>query len=258
VGKKRFFFIFLFFSSLLAFVGFSLLGRAVFFFLSPWIPSFPKDPTIQIYIWFNHSLEVLFFFAFFMLLIFWMDLITSLRGPGSGPSPTCQKVSLIVFITFLVGVVLGFGGLFLGWSQGKEAKILYLDSYFAGLVSVLSVMVSVMFLIFGLILYRLLRKHDQLLTVNVEKKKQMARNIFIVTALCIVCFGFRVIVTIYSLTQEWTGDGVCGFDVPPTVFFLYFFLPEIAGSSLMLVLLRIPRRDIPKMNVQQQNYRRIV
>jgi hypothetical protein len=45
------------------------------------------------------------------------------------------------------------------------------------------------------------RKTDQLLTVNVEKKKSMAKTVFFVTALCTLCFAFRVIVSIYSIAQ---------------------------------------------------------
>ena len=87
----------------------------------------------------------------------------------------------------------------------------------------------------------------------------MAKTVFLVTALCSVCFVFRVGVSIYSITQEFNGSGTSGFDVPMTVVFLYFFLPEIVGSSLMLFLLRVPdapRQRAPIKHVQE--YRRIV
>ena len=53
-------------------LAFSLLGRCAFFFVSPWICKWPPTPSIQLFIFFNHTLEILFFCAFFLLLIFWM------------------------------------------------------------------------------------------------------------------------------------------------------------------------------------------
>ncbi len=115
---------------------------------------------------------------------------------------------------------------------------------------------ALLFLVLGIILFRLLRKTDQLITVNVEKKKSMAKTVFFVTALCTVCFAFRVIVSIYSIAQEWDGTGTNGFDVPAEVFFLYFFLPEIVGSSMMLFLLRVPK--VARRAASVQEYHRIV
>ena len=134
--------------------------------------------------------------------------------------------------------------------------VLLWDAIFAGVVNLLSILVALLFLVLGIILFRLLRKTDQLITVNVEKKKSMAKTVFFVTALCTVCFAFRVIVSIYSIAQEWDGTGTNGFDVPAEVFFLYFFLPEIVGSSMMLFLLRVPKARRAPSNVQE--YHRIV
>ena len=49
-----------------------------------------------------------------------------------------------------------------------------------------------------------------------------------------------------------------GYDVQPAVFFLYFFLPEIVGSVLMLFLLRVPRRDAPTSTINIQDYKRVI
>ena len=86
----------------------------------------------------------------------------------------------------------------------------------------------------------------------------MARNIMIVTLLCALCFGFRVVTSVYSITREFDGAGGNAYDVPPPVFFLYFFLPEICGSLLMLVLLRIPRKEGPPRSSNIQDYKRII
>ena len=84
----------------------------------------------------------------------------------------------------------------------------------------------------------------------------MALNIAIVTLLVAVCFSFRIGVSIYSLTLEFSGTANA-YDVPPLVFFLYFFLPEIVGSLLMLYLLRIPRPKQQQLN-NIQDYKRII
>jgi hypothetical protein len=55
-----------------------------------------------------------------------------------------------------------------------------------------------------------------------------------------------------SLANEWNGSGTCSFDVPKEVVFLYYFLPEIAGSTFMLYLLRIPRTKRVQANVQHE------
>ncbi len=184
-------------------------------------------------------------------------------------TPACLKWSLVAFIVLLAASLNTALVLVLVFPD----YVLLLDAYFAGFVDMLSILAAVLFLVLGVILYRLLRKTDQLLTVNVEKKKSMAKvtfcdfscnayfdckTVFLVTALCSVCFVFRVVVSIYSITQEFNGSGTKGFDVPMAVVFLYFFLPEIVGSSLMLFLLRVP--NAPKRPPIQhvQDYRRIV
>merc|ERR1711991_437847 len=161
-----------------AVLGVSLAGRAVFFFVAPSWCSFQSEASEQLFVWSNHTLEVLFFCAFFLLLIFWMELISSLRREPSRSAARCQKVLLGVFVSGLVAMALIFLVMLLAWAKTSD-QVLLLDLVFAGLVNLLEILAAVMFCIFGFILYRLLRKHDQLLTVNVQKKKQMARNIFI-------------------------------------------------------------------------------
>lgn len=159
---------------------------------------------------------------------------------------------------------------------GQPEYVLVFDAVYAGIVNLLSIAVAFSFLVLGIILFRLLRKTDQLLTVNVEKKKSMAKvweeickefvlfnrwkqTVFFVTALCTLCFAFRVIVSIYSMAREWDGSGTKGFDVPAEVFFLFFFLPEIIGSMMMLFLLRVPKVVTKRTVVSNvQEYRRIV
>jgi hypothetical protein len=236
-------------------LGASLLLRAFFFFASPSLCLLPSYPWSSLYVWVNHTDEVLFFFAFFLLLSFWTDLITSLKGPGSPLTPACLKWSLVAFIIVLAAALSAALAVLLVMPQ----YVLLIDAFFAGLVDVLSILAAILFLVLGVILYRLLRKTDQLLTVNVEKKKSMAKTVFLVTALCSVCFIFRVIVSIYSITQEFNGSGTNSFDVPPAIVFLYFFLPEIVGSSLMLFLLRVPNAGPKRPPIQHvQEYRRIV
>ncbi len=235
-------------------LGGSLLGRAFFFFVSPSINLLPSFPWVYMYVWLNHTLEILFFFAFFLLLSFWSDLISSLKGPGSPLTPTCLKWGLIAFIFSLCAIV----ALALGLMLGYPDQILLLDAYFAGLVNLLSIMAAILFLVCGIILWRLLRKTDQLLSVNVEKKKQFGRTVALVTALCTACFLFRVGVSIYSIAQEWNGSGTQCFDVPAAIFFLYFFLPEVLGSSLFLFLLRVPSTGARVNSQNVQDYRRIV
>merc|ERR1711991_129074 len=155
-----------------------LAARAVFFFVAPSWCSFQSEASEQLFVWSNHTLEVLFFCAFFLLLIFWMELISSLRREPSRSAARCQKVLLGVFVSGLVAMALIFLVMLLAWAKTSD-QVLLLDLVFAGLVNLLEILAAVMFCIFGFILYRLLRKHDQLLTVNVQKKKQMARNIFI-------------------------------------------------------------------------------
>ncbi len=92
----------------------SLLGRSFFCFVSPSICRLPLFPYIFLYIWINHSLEMVFFFAFFLLSTFWTDIITSLRGPGGLCSTGCLRGGLLVVTLFVVAVVLVFLGLFLG------------------------------------------------------------------------------------------------------------------------------------------------
>ncbi len=60
-------------------LGASLLLRAFFFFVSPNLCLVRDYPWVYLYVWLNHATEVLFFFAFFLLLSFWTDLITSLK-----------------------------------------------------------------------------------------------------------------------------------------------------------------------------------
>ena len=45
-------------------LGASLFGRAFFFFVTPSVPD--SRPWLPLYTWLNHTLAVLFFFAFFL------------------------------------------------------------------------------------------------------------------------------------------------------------------------------------------------
>jgi hypothetical protein len=173
----------------------SLIGRAFFCFVYPSIGLLPSYPWIFLFVWTNHSLEMVFFFAFFLLVTFWSDLITSLRGPGSCATAGCLRGGLIGFTAFVAAIVASFLGLMLG----RPEQVLLLDAIYAGIVNLLSIAVAFLFLVLGVVLFRLLRRTDQLLTVAVEKKKSMAKTVFFVTALCTLCFAFRVGVSIYSI-----------------------------------------------------------
>lgn len=237
-------------------IAISLFGRAAFFFmwtLRDQIPSFPS----ALFAWFNHSLELVFFLAFFLLLVFWVDLIATLRN-SVNVFPLSLRVALGIVLSIVVGAFAVFLGLILTY-QSNVSELLFLDALYAGLVDVLSVATAIAFLVFGVILYRLLRQQNQLLTVHAEKKKSMAKNVFVVTILCTLCFLFRVGTSVYSISLEWNGSGEQNFDVPSWVFFMYYFLPEILGTSLMLFLLRIPRRESSnRMTSLNAGYRPIV
>lgn len=160
---------------------------------------------------------MIFFFAFFLLVTFWSDLITSLRGPGACVSINCLRASLIGFTLFVVSVV----ALFLGLIVGQPDAVLLFDAIYAGFVNLLSILVALLFLVLGVILFRLLRRTDQLLTVAVvsgeehvvccfvlkdflffQKKKgekeehgkdSVSRNCVVHAMLCVSCWGFDLL-----------------------------------------------------------------
>lgn len=147
-------------------LGISLLGRVCYFIISPFLCAFKASPAIQLFIWSNHTLEVLFFCAFFLLLIFWVDLISSLQREPSRKRAICQKTSLGIFLGLLLATICLFLLLALVWANSNSRRVLILDIYYASVVDVLELGATAMFLAFGWVLFSLLRRHDELLTVN--------------------------------------------------------------------------------------------
>jgi len=211
------------------------LVRGLFFIFQPWYTE--RDDNISwidsLYVvWYQWG-SALFLAAYFMLLLFWGDFYYQVNGR----TDTCfgrMKTILCSFLFIVLCSLSTFVLLAFGWAK-DGTRMAWLDLISSAVIGVLSILISLAFLYYGILLYLGLSKYRVFNATKVAQTFKVGSVAFV----CTVCFATRASLVLYSLLKAINDQSFeRNFDLAWFWVLIFFFIFEVLPIALMLFLLR--------------------
>lgn len=186
---------------------FVMLNRSMFFLLWTVLIKNSEGVMLQFFIFWNRSIETLFFAAYFLLLLFWMEFVWGLRQkqyiylkPDSG---FFAKNSVVITSCLLVvfgSIPLNF--LLLWFWHGTDGERLNsIDKAFAWLISCFFLVAAAGYLITGIMVLVYVQR------MPLAKTRKQATRVGIIAAAVTACFLTKVVIEVYALVNYTSTKG---------------------------------------------------
>jgi len=211
-----------------------LLVRGTFFLANPfYINSEAEFYSDSMDVAWKQLGSLLFFLAYFFLLLFWADFYYRVSRSHIRVFSTL-RTPLLIFLALLGGLVIAYCVVAVALEMPSNTAGLF-DDVSACVIASLSLMVAVGFLYYGIRLVAVLRGYSSLSL----RKQTQTRKVVAVAVGCTLCFSFQAIFILYSAAlQIERGTYSKEWDVNNYVVFLFFFCLETLPVVSMLYLLR--------------------
>jgi THH1/TOM1/TOM3 domain len=224
-----------------------LLIRSMFFLMLPSINgsgALSKCPAWVLVCW-NHWAEFLFIINYYILLVFWIDFYSHLRGQESRWLRR-RRIFIVLSTTavLLANVVLTLASAAVSYVYSSalrtQSVLTLVDASWALFGAALFLMMACGFLVYGVRLHNELKQH---VALGIKLRHSGATPILLIGAICTLCFSARAAVNVYSASVS-LDDVVDGnpsetkdFNLPWWVTDLFYSFTEVLPSALMIVLL---------------------
>jgi len=221
--------------------------RGVFFEIAPSLSAF-IELEAELFAFLNLTGDTLFFMAYFMLLLFWVELYQSMNGQVSFFARYRRSIFAVCFVVLaflIISVTIMFTPIPDVTQIARMNAVVRISGV---IISVLFFITAIGFFYCGIKLIRLLRNS----VVFSLKKRRIVVKIGIVAALCTICFLVRAGLLLYSVVEN-PETAAERFNVPPWIMVVYYFLLEVIPTLLMLFLLR----KLPKWRKSEYGYEQI-